>query len=425
MLLFLSGIVTFSYAQKDYNRWSIESNAGFNKAMAPLTAGYLSPTLNIGHFDLGVRYMFNEKFGIKGTGGIGSFSEAKGNSPEFSTNYRNISLQGVFNWGRILNFETFTRRLTVLGFFGGGTGYIKNDIRPINDYDPDYVYTINTGFATLFKLSNRISIEGDISMIVNGRQRFTFDGTDFNSPGRPIQPEINYVHATGTWWTGTLGLNIYLGKQEEHADWYIAADKYATKVELASAIDEIKEMLKDSDGDSVSDYLDKEANTPAGARVSPSGVTLDSDNDGTPDHLDKCPFIPGPASLGGCPSVEIKEEVDYFKKAINENYVNVYFAFDSDTPLSYSVSAANFVANFLKRNPGVMLEVKGYADELGPEDYNIKLSGKRAKAVYEMLISAGVDASRLSFKGYGEDTSVDKSSADARQMARRSSFEVK
>ena len=425
MLMFLLGILNFGYAQKDFNRWSMETNAGFNKAMAPLTAGYLSPTLNIGHFDLGVRYMFNEKFGVKGTGGIGTFSEAKGNSPEFSTNYGNISLQGVFNWGRILNFETFSRRLTVLGFFGGGAGYIKNDVRPINDYDPDHVYTINTGVATLFKLSNRVSLEGDISMIVNGRQRFTFDGTDFNSPGRPFQPEINYVHATGTWWTGTLGLNIYLGKQEEHADWYIAADKYATKVELASAINEIKDLLKDSDGDSVSDYLDKESNTPAGARVNFSGVTLDSDNDGTPDHLDKCPFTPGSASLGGCPSVEIKEEADYFKKAINENYVNVYFAFDSDKPLSYSISSANFVANFLKRNPGVKLEVKGYADELGPEDYNIKLSEKRAKAVYDMLISAGIESSRLSFKGYGEDTSVDKSSAEARQLARRSSFEVK
>lgn len=425
LLIFLSGIVTSGFAQKDFNRWSVETNAGFNKAMAPLTAGYLSPTLNVGHFDLGVRYMFNEKFGIKGTGGIGTFSEAKGNSPEFSTNYGNLSLQGVFNWGRILNFESFTKRLTVLGSFGGGIGYLKNDVRPINDYDRDNVYSINTGFATIFKLSNRVSLEGDISMIVNGRQRFTFDGRDFNSPGRPLQPEINYVHATGTWWTGTLGLNIYLGKQEEHADWYIAADKYATKVELATAINEIKDMLKDSDGDSVSDYLDKESNTPVGARVNFSGVTLDSDSDGTPDHLDKCPFMPGSASLGGCPSVEIKEETDYFKKAINENYVNIYFAFDSDKPLSYSTSSANFVTNFLKRNPGVKLEVKGFADELGPEDYNIKLSEKRAKAVYDMLISAGIESSRLSFKGYGEDTSVDKSSPEARQLARRSSFEVK
>ena len=79
----------------------------------------------------------------------------------------------------------------------------------------------------------------------------------------------------------------------------------------------------------------------------------------------------------------------------------------------------------MKKNPGVNVEIKGYADELGPEDYNMKLSERRAKSVYDLLVASGVDASRLSYKGYGEDTSVDKSSADARQMARRASFEVK
>jgi len=103
----------------------------------------------------------------------------------------------------------------------------------------------------------------------------------------------------------------------------------------------------------------------------------------------------------------------------------VYYAFDSDKPLGYSISAAQYISNFLKRNPGVSVEVKGYADELGEEDYNIKLSESRAKAVYDLLIASGVDASRVSYKGYGEDTSVDKSSADARQMARRASFVVK
>jgi OOP family OmpA-OmpF porin len=55
----------------------------------------------------------------------------------------------------------------------------------------------------------------------------------------------------------------------------------------------------------------------------------------------------------------------------------------------------------------------------------MKLSESRAKSAYELLIASGVDASRVSYKGYGEDTSVDKSSADARQMSRRASFELK
>ncbi len=187
---------------------------------------------------------------------------------------------------------------------------------------------------------------------------------------------------------------------------------------------EIKDMLKDSDGDGVPDYLDKEPNTPQGARVDSHGATLDSDGDGIPDHTDECAFVPGPASNNGCPVEDSSDEVDYFKKAINEGYVNVYYAFDSAKPLGYSASAANYVANFMKRNPGVNVEIKGYADEIGPEDYNIKLSERRAKAVHDLLIEAGIDASRISYKGYGEDTSVDKSSADARQLARRASFEV-
>ena len=414
-----------SFAQKDFNRWSIETNFGFNKAMAPLTPGYYTPSLNLGHIDLGARYMFNEKYGLKMDFGFGSFSEKKGESPEFTTNYKRVDVKNIFNLGRIMNFESFSRKIGLLGHLGAGFGRMdfKNSILST---EPDYHYNILSGLTGLIKISPRVALSGDLSMIYNGRQTYTFDGNYYNAPVQPDGPNQNpFVHAPGTWWTTTLGLNFYLGKQEEHADWYIAADKYATKDELTSQINGIKDMLKDTDGDGVPDYLDKEANTPVGARVNTQGTTLDSDGDGTPDHLDKCPFIPGSASSEGCPVKEVKEPVDYLKKAINDGYVNVYFAFDSAQPISYSTSAANYLSNFMKRNPGVSLEIKGYADELGAEDYNIKLSEKRAKAVYDLLISSGIDASRLTFKGYGEDTSVDKTSADARQMARRVSFEVK
>jgi OmpA-OmpF porin, OOP family len=406
-------------AQDDYNKWSLELNGGFNKPMAPLSPGYFSPTLNLGHVDFGVRYMFNDKFGAKLDYGLGSFSESgKDNNPAFSTGYYRLNLQGVANLGRIMKWEAFTRRFNLLGHLGAGIGQVRHDGPPIT-FD-DNVYNIITGLTGQVKLSERIALTGDVSTILNGRQTVTFDGNSNIGPA-----DHGFYGANGTWWTGTLGLTFYLGKSATHADWYIEADKYATKAELAQQIGEIKDMLKDSDGDGIPDYLDKEPNTPSGARVDPSGRTIDSDGDGIPDHLDKCPFAPGPASNNGCPVEQVKEEIDFFKRAINENYVNVYYAFDSAKPLGFSASAVNYVSNFLKRNPGVTLEVKGYADELGPEDYNMKLSERRAKAVYDLLIAAGIDSSRLSYKGYGEDTSVDKNSADARQLSRRASFEVK
>lgn len=431
-LTILAFLLWFSsaFSQTDHNKWSLELGAGFNKPMGPLSNGYLSPTLNIGHAELGVRYMFNNKFGLSGFYGLGQFNEVKGTSP-FTANYGNASINGVINWGRIMEFQNFAKRFTILTETGAGFGFLKQESRiaPSGftqpDFDPDHVYSFTGKIRLLYSLSQRISLSSTISTTVNGRQRYTFDGNDFNQDGRPSAPEIPYIHATGTWWTGTVGLNFYLGKAEQHADWYLVADKYATKDELNSAVNEINDMLKDSDGDGIPDYLDKEANTPAGARVGTNGITIDSDQDGTPDHLDKCPFLPGPSSTQGCPIEEIKDQIDYLKKAIQDNYVNVYFGFDSAKPLEYSVSAVSFVANFLQKNPNAMVEIKGYADELGSENYNITLSEKRAKSVYDILSAAGIDQSRLSFKGYGEDTSVDKSSSDARQMARRVSFEIK
>ncbi len=431
LLAFLT-LFGMAHAQSDFNKWSLEVGAGVNKSMGPLSRGYLSPTLNIGHAEFGARYMFNEKFGLSGSYGFGQFNEVKGTRP-FSTNYGNASINGVINWGRILEFQNFAKRFTLLTETGAGAGFLKQESRIRSllspslepDFDPDYVYSFTGKLRMLYSITEKISLSGTISTTVNGRQRYTFDGNDFIQDGRPLVPEIPFVHATGTWWAGTLGVNFYLGKAQQHADWYLAEDKYATKEDLNTAVNGIKDMLKDSDGDGIADYLDKEANTPAGARVSTNGVTLDSDQDGTPDHLDKCPFLPGPSSTQGCPVEEIKEQVDYLRKAIQDNYVNVYFGFDSYNPLEFSVSAISFVSNFLQKNPAVQIEIKGYADELGGEDYNIKLSEKRAKAVFERMTSAGIDPSRLSFKGYGEDTSVDKSSADARQMARRVSFEVK
>ncbi len=430
LLLAFVGIFLNANAQESYyNRWSIEFNAGFNKAMAPLTPGYFSPTLNPGHLGLGTRYMINHKFGILGDIGMGQWREARNISPEFRTNYQRINFQGVLNIGRIMNWESFAPNLNLLLHAGPGAArinYVTSIFQDFQGFRPDYVYSFISGFTGQVKLTERLALTGDVSIIINGRQTYTLDGNQFNTSiptNFPINP---YVHATGTWWTGTFGLSYYLGSKEVHADWYIPGEQYATKNELAIQVDEIKDFLKDSDGDGISDYLDKEANTPSEARVDPSGRTLDSDGDGIPDHLDKCPFLPGSASNNGCPE-EIKKgnEIDYFKKAINENFVNVYFAFDSAKPLEYSTSAVQYLINFLNRNPGTSVEVKGYADEIGSENYNIRLSERRAQNIQNLLIKSGIESGRVTFKGYGEDTSIDKKSDIARQLARRVSFEIK
>jgi len=89
-------------------------------------------------------------------------------------------------------------------------------------------------------------------------------------------------------------------------------------------------MLNDADGDGIPDYLDKEPNTPVGARVNSMGTILDYDGDGMSDHMDQCPLLPGPSSTSGCPVREIKDQLYYFRKVLNDGYVNANYAFDSD-----------------------------------------------------------------------------------------------
>lgn len=70
---------------------------------------------------------------------------------------------------------------------------------------------------------------------------------------------------------------------------------------------------KDTDGDGVSDKLDKCPGTPAGVSVTPDGCPVDGDRDGVPDYMDKCPAKAGLQAFSGCPDTDgdgIEDAVD-------------------------------------------------------------------------------------------------------------------
>ena len=62
------------------------------------------------------------------------------------------------------------------------------------------------------------------------------------------------------------------------------------------------------------------------------------------------------------------------------------------------------VANYMSANPSVKMKVVGYADrQTGTKNYNLKLSEKRAKTVYDLLVKKfGVPADRLTYVGLGD-----------------------
>jgi len=146
---------------------------------------------------------------------------------------------------------------------------------------------------------------------------------------------------------------------------------------------------KDTDQDGITDNLDKCPNTPKGVKVDKFGCPLDSDNDGVPNYLDKCPNTPKGVKVDkfGCPvtfNFDIQFDVNSAK--IKPQYMKTIEKF----------------AKFLKDNPAYKAEIIGYTDKTGNKIYNIILSQKRAKAVYEALIQAGVNKDRLSWAGLGD-----------------------
>jgi outer membrane protein OmpA-like peptidoglycan-associated protein len=67
-----------------------------------------------------------------------------------------------------------------------------------------------------------------------------------------------------------------------------------------------------------------------------------------------------------------------------------------------------------------VVEIEGHTDDLGRDDYNLQLSGRRASSVMRFLINTGVESSRLTSRGYGETTPIDDNSTEeGRQTNRR------
>ena len=81
--------------------------------------------------------------------------------------------------------------------------------------------------------------------------------------------------------------------------------------------------------------------------------------------------------------------------------------------------------SFLKNNPTVKIQLSGHTDNQGTPQSNILLSENRAKSVYNYLIAHGVDADRLTFKGYGQTRPVaTNDTPEGRQLNRRTEMKI-
>lgn len=410
--LFTLGSANAQETSNNYNKWSIDVNGGLTKPSSPMSTGYNSDTFfSFVHGDAGVRYMFNNKFGIKADFGYDYMKNGE-DSFEFRTKYYRTSLQGVANLGRIMNFEDWTKVFNLQAHLGAGYSWMtpgKENVNPDGLYDKDEMGHVILGLTGQVKLAKRVALNADFSMINNIRQNRTFDGAEA-AEDRAFN---------GTLYNATLGLSFYLGGNAEHADWFSQEDMITNRLEsLEGRVTDIENKMLDSDNDGVPDYLDLEPNTPAGNMVDVKGRSIDQNKNGIPDSYEQ--YF---AENYGQGESFTKSDSNTARSLINDGYVAVYFDFDKSTPKNSD--ATTFILTYLRSNPNATVEVNGFADSVGNANYNTRLSEKRAKNVARILEQAGVSSSRIKINAQGEDTSFDGANKNVAKFARRVTFKVK
>lgn len=151
-----------------------------------------------------------------------------------------------------------------------------------------------------------------------------------------------------------------------------------------------------------------------------------------------------PGYLNTSNAILINTKNESQDKIINANFIlgktsnkaialeNIVYEFDrSDISKSSTASLDTTLYKILVLNPDIIVEIDSHTDDKGSDDYNLKLSQKRAESVVNYLINKGVNKDRLKAKGYGESLPIapNKSSngsdnPEGRAKNRRTEFKI-
>lgn len=406
---------------KSMNKWSLGASIGAHDGMAP--SGARTRLYQIHHFAVNGRYMFTNRAGIMLNANYDFLDFI--NKP-YNSYYVRTSLEGVVNAGDILHFPQVMPRIGLLvhGGFGFSSLWSNNNPRIANSESlstrADGMMNFTFGLTPQLKLNERWSLNGDLSFIFHARQNNSFDMQRVNRKGAIDGYMLNL----------SIGVSYYLGKNKTHADWtptiYGAAGMDPKELnELKAEIAALKEQTRDDDKDGVPNAIDSEPNTPVGSFVDSKGVSVrDKDGDGVADPYDFCPEIAGVYSANGCPDTDkdgvadkdddcpqtaglasnkgcpvvAKEVQDVMTKALK----GVQFEYSKSTLLNSSLPVLDEVVRVMNQNPNYRLAISGHTDNVGDENQNLVLSQERAQVVANYLISKGVQAERITAKGFGE-----------------------
>lgn len=375
-------------------------------------------------FGLDVTKYLNSVWGIKAQGTYGHISGSNGNV-SFESPYFDYSLNAVMNLSAlVLKAKLYDRKWSTL--VSGGLGMSQSQAaRSVNgvvvaQYGKvgDENWT-NEVFAPLditekYRVSNLLDI--DLGM----QLKYFFSDIHDGFPSGRSNDMVVYTH---------LGLTFNLGKKDAKSVIYTNPldEMYFDVAEVKNNFDQ---LTTDDDKDGVSNFFDKDNSTAEGVAVDGSGRALDVDQDGIPDNMDEDPFTGKGAKVDangravdsdgdGVPDYIDKEPntpkgtmVNFQGKTLQTGFSgaeafipSVYFNFNSATITAANQQRLAVIARMMKGNPNMKINVVGYADKRGTEEYNKNLGMRRAEAVKKELKQVyGIDEGRITTSSEGESS---------------------
>jgi len=104
---------------------------------------------------------------------------------------------------------------------------------------------------------------------------------------------------------------------------------------------------------------------------------------------------------------------------------NIFFDVNKYELKPESQAELDNIVSLMKDNPTLRIQINGHTDNVGKATDNITLSNNRAKAVVEYITAKGIDARRLSYKGFGDKMPVaDNKTDEGRAKNRRTELNV-
>lgn len=133
--------------------------------------------------------------------------------------------------------------------------------------------------------------------------------------------------------------------------------------------------------------------------------------------IEKEGFTPGEFELNTVGMLEnavIRRTVKMAKKPEDKSHIetvkineairlnNIYYDFDDDKILADAEQDLSFLLELMKKYPDMVIELASHTDAQGNDDYNEKLSLRRAESAKKWLVSRGINSKRIEAVGYGE-----------------------